>query len=94
MSSTFGTVSVVLCLLLPCASCFALMAALPLGVVAIQMARGVLAAGPDEVAEVQARHGMTTGTIAVVYSSILIALILGYLLVYFAMIAAVVAAGI
>lgn len=93
MASTFGVISVVLCLATPCASCFSLMAALPMGLVAIQQARAVQAVSSDEVALVQARHGQITGMISVIYSAILLTLILAYIGLYVALIGFVVAVG-
>ena len=94
MSSTFGLIAVVLCLMAPCASCMTLIAAFPLGLVAVQYGRTVLASHPDEVAEVQARHGIATGGAALAYSGLLLGLFLAYLLLYAGMIAMVVASGI
>jgi len=93
LSSTLGTMSIVLCLAAPCASCMPLFFSVPLSLVAIQYARGALEDTDDQVTLALGRNGMTLGLIALVYSLILLASILFYILIYVVMIAFIIAVG-
>ena len=93
-ASLLGTLSVILCLMAPCASCMPLVFALPLSLWTTFQARRVLAATTDEVAMAYARGALANGVVSLVYSSLMLLLVLTYIGLYVAMIAfALIAAG-
>ena len=66
---SFGLAAVLLAMIAPCASYMTLLAALPLGLVAMSRARIVLAApNVDSTSEVYARTAQITGLSAAVFS--------------------------
>lgn len=83
-----GYISVILCLVTPCGGCMPLLGALPVSLMALQLSRTALAASPDEVSEVHARHGMATGLLSLIYSGLLLAMVLLYVLLYVGIFAA------
>ena len=90
-ANTLGLISVILCLVAPCASCLTILFALPLSMVCIHSARTVLAEDPDEATTVYARTGLVLGVVSLVYSCIVILIIIGYIMLYVGLIAVAVA---
>ena len=92
-SSTLGTLSIVLCLVAPCASCMTLFFALPLSLVSIQFARTAMEDSDDELTIAYGRNGMTLGVISLIYTLIMLFIAFCYIMLYVGIIAMVVAAG-
>lgn len=91
---SFGLLAIVLAMIAPCGSYMTLLAALPLGLVAMSRARLVLAApNLDPTTEVYARTGQIAGLSAAVWSIVVLVVVGGFVLMYVGMIALVVASG-
>ncbi len=79
----FGIAAILLAMVAPCMTYITAIVALPLGLVAMSKARGVLAQGPDEATEVYARTGQILGVVAAIWSAVLI-LIVGMIVLMYA----------
>ncbi len=91
---SFGLLAVVLAMVAPCGSYLTLLAALPLGLVAMSRARAVLSApNLDPTTEVYARTGQITGLSAAIWSGIILVLLLAFILLYAGVIAMAVIAA-
>jgi len=88
-SSTLGTLSIVLCLVAPCASCLTLFFALPLSLVSIQFARTAMEDSEDELTIAYGRNGMTLGVIALIYTLIMLFIAFCYVMLYVVMFGAI-----
>ncbi len=93
-SSTLGTLSVVLCLVAPCASCMTLIFALPLSLFAIQFARTAMEESTDELTLAHGRNGMTLGVISLIYTLIMMFIVFCYVMLYVGLILLAVAGSI
>ena len=85
---SLGLVAIILCVVAPCAGYISLLAALPLGWIAMAQARRVLEDGPDEASEAYARTAQITGVTSLVWSSLMLLAFIGFVLLYAGLIAA------
>lgn len=88
---TFGLLAIGMAVMIPCTSYLSALAALPLGLVAVGRARGVLEAERkvDEATEVYARTGRILGLMAAGVSGTFLALVVTFILLYAFMVAAI-----
>ena len=93
-ANSLAIISIVLTVLWYCSGMMSLLGSLPLSMIAIHYARTVLAEDPDEVTSVYARNAMTMGVISAVFSGLFLLIIGSIMLLYFGMIALVVAGNI
>ena len=77
-ANTLGIVSVIMCLVAPCATYMPLLFAFPLALITVHYGRSVLAEDPDEITTVYARTGLTLGVIALVYSALLLLVVAAF----------------
>lgn len=91
---SFGLAAVLLAMVAPCGSYMTLLAALPLGLLAMSRARGVLAApNLDPTTEIYARTGQITGLSAAIWSGFILIMVIGFIVLYAGLIAFAVIAG-
>jgi hypothetical protein len=86
---TFGLLAIGLTVLIPCTSYLSILAALPLGLIALARARAVLDGERvmDEATEVYARTGRVLGLMASSVSGLFLVLVGTFLVLYLALIA-------
>jgi hypothetical protein len=89
----FGIAAVLLSMVAPCMSYMPALIAVPLGLVAMRKAQGVLASAPDEATEVYARTGQILGIVGAVWSAILLLFLGAILLMYGGMFALILMEG-
>ncbi len=86
---TFGLLAIGLTVLIPCSSYVSVLAALPLGLIAVQRARAVLEADRpvDEATEVYARTGRILGLMSAGVAGMFLAIIVAVIVLYAGLIA-------
>lgn len=93
---TFGLLALGLAMLAPCSSQMTLLAALPLGLVAVNRARAILESptAVDEATQVYAQTGRVAGLGAAIYSGLMLVFFLAFILLYVSLFAAMFGAAI
>lgn len=88
---SFGIAAMGLAMIAPCGSYVTLLAALPLGILAMTRARDLLEGTTplDEGSEITARHARLTGLLAALWSGVLIALLLAVICLYLGLFAVI-----
>lgn len=91
----FGLAAMGLAMVAPCGSYVTLLAALPLGIVAMSRAKRILEGGVaiDGATEAYARTARLTGLMAAIWSALVIVMVILFMLLYAGMIAVVVGAA-
>jgi hypothetical protein len=88
-SAMLGYLSMLLCLLTCCGSLPMLMAAIPVGVLAVYQARAAMAGTDDEKAHQLAKFGMLGGISGALYAILVLAYVFVLVMIYVAMFAGI-----